>query len=151
MNMQQSLERFLEIQDRESFVPGMTNWQCALREIRGGRKTGHWIWYILPQMRGLGRSYESEYYGLSGEAEARAYAAHPVLGVRLREMADALLALPEQPPEQILGPVDAMKLRSCMTLFHRAVPEECLFSQVLDRYYEGRECLMTLRLCSWEE
>lgn len=149
MRIRQGLERFLDIQDRENFMPGITNWQSALDEIRSGRKTGHWMWYIFPQMRGLGYSPESQYYGLSGADEAQTYAAHPMLGARLREIAGALLALPPTPPEQIFGRDDTLKLRSCMTLFRRAVPEEPVFAQVLQRYYGGRECVRTLEMCGW--
>lgn len=144
--MQHDLSRFLTVQDAENFLPGETVWEGALRELRGGRKESHWMWFIFPQMKGLGHSFMAEHYGISGLAEAQAYAAHPVLGVRLRELAAALLALPEQSPEAVFGWTDAMKLRSSMTLFAHAAPEEPLFRQVLEKYYGGAEDDRTLTL-----
>jgi len=109
----------------------------ALEELRRGRKTGHWIWFIFPQVAGLGYSDMSRRYALTSLDEARAYLAHPLLGARLRECASALLAAPQVPAEDILGAIDAMKVRSSMTLFHRAAPDEPIFTQVLDRFYGG--------------
>ncbi|HEX7430608.1 MAG TPA: DUF1810 domain-containing protein [Candidatus Limnocylindrales bacterium] len=108
-----------------------------LEELRAGRKTGHWIWFIFPQIAGLGHSAMSERFAIDSLDEARAYLAHPILGLRLRECAGILLATEGRTAEQIFGSVDAMKLRSCMTLFHRAAPDETVFAQVLDRYYAG--------------
>ncbi|HEX2755282.1 MAG TPA: DUF1810 domain-containing protein, partial [Candidatus Limnocylindrales bacterium] len=127
--MAHDLERFLVAQ--EYLYDGV------LDELRRGQKTGHWIWFIFPQIAGLGRSALSQQFAISSLGEARAYVAHPVLGVRLRECAAALLATTPRTAEQILGSIDAMKVRSCMTLFHRAAPDEPVFSQVLDRYYAG--------------
>jgi len=109
----------------------------VLEELRRGRKTGHWIWYIFPQLAGLGRSQMSRDFAIGSLDEARAYLAHPVLGSRLRECAGALLSIEGRSAEEILGSVDAMKVRSCMTLFHRAAPDEPVFRQVLDRFYGG--------------
>jgi uncharacterized protein (DUF1810 family) len=109
----------------------------VLEELRHGRKTSHWIWFIFPQIAGLGRSAVAQYFAIASLDEARAYLAHPVLGERLRECAGLILAITGRTAEQILGSTDAMKLRSCMTLFHRAAPEEPHFAQVLDRYYGG--------------
>lgn len=109
----------------------------VLDELRAGRKTGHWIWFIFPQLAGLGRSETSRYYGISSLDEARVYQADPILGARLRECAGLLLASDARTAVQILGETDAMKVRSCMTLFHRAAPDEPVFGQVLDRYYAG--------------
>jgi uncharacterized protein (DUF1810 family) len=109
----------------------------VLEELRAGRKTGHWIWFIFPQIAGLGHSAMSERFAIDSLDEARAYLAHPILGFRLRECAGILLATEGRTAEQIFGSVDAMKLRSCMTLFHRAAPDETVFAQVLDRYYAG--------------
>jgi uncharacterized protein (DUF1810 family) len=106
-------------------------------ELGRGRKTSHWIWFIFPQIAGLGHSGMSERYGITSLAEARAYLAHPVLGSRLRECAGLVLATRGKTAEEILGPIDAMKLRSCMTLFHRAAPDEVAFTRVLDRFYGG--------------
>jgi uncharacterized protein (DUF1810 family) len=110
----------------------------ALGELRRGRKTGHWIWFIFPQLVGLGRSELSRYYAIASLGEAQAYAAHPVLGTRLRECAAALLVSGRRSATDILGPVDAVKVRSSMTLFMRAVPAEPVFSEVLERYYDGQ-------------
>ncbi len=109
----------------------------ALAELRAGEKRSHWMWFVLPQLAGLGHSETSRRYALSSLAEARAYLEDPVLGARLRECAAALLEHDGLTAEQILGGVDALKLRSCMTLFARAEPAEPLFAAVLDRYFDG--------------
>jgi uncharacterized protein (DUF1810 family) len=109
----------------------------VLGELRGGRKDGHWIWFIFPQIAGLGTSWISQQYSIVSLDEARAYLADPVLGVRLRECAGIVLAAKGRSAGEIFGELDAMKVRSCMTLFHRAAPDEPLFEQVLDRYYGG--------------
>ena len=109
----------------------------ALEELRRGRKTGHWIWFIFPQVAGLGYSDMSRRYALTSLDEARAYLAHPLLGARLRECASTLLATTRETAEEILGATDAMKVRSSMTLFHRAAPDEPIFTHVLDRFYGG--------------
>ena len=109
----------------------------ALDELHRGRKTSHWIWFIFPQVAGLGSSEMSRYYAIGSLDEARAYLAHPVLGPRLLACAAAVLAVSGRSAAEIMGPVDAVKLRSSMTLFHRAAPDEPVFRQVLDRYYDG--------------
>ena len=109
----------------------------ALAELRSGQKVGHWIWFVFPQLAGLGRSELSRIYGIRSIEEARAYLADPVLGPRLLEVARALLEVRGRDAGAILGSVDAMKVRSCMTLFHRADPDEPTFRAVLDRYYRG--------------
>jgi uncharacterized protein (DUF1810 family) len=109
----------------------------ALEELRRGRKTGHWIWFIFPQVAGLGHSAMSQQFAISSLEEARAYLAHPVLGARLRECAGILLEIEGRTAEAIFGSTDAMKVRSSMTLFHRAAPDDPVFSQVLDRYFDG--------------
>ncbi len=111
----------------------------ALAELRAGRKTGHWMWFVLPQVAGLGRSPTAQHYAISGLDEARAYLAHPVLGPRLVECAQALLDLPGDDAAAVLGPVDAMKLRSSMTLFAHADPGQPVFRAVLERYFAGQE------------
>jgi uncharacterized protein (DUF1810 family) len=108
-----------------------------LRELRAGRKTGHWIWYIFPQLSGLGRSEMSRFYGIASLDEARSYLDHPVLGARLRECVSAVLATSGVSADQIFGSLDAMKVRSSMTLFHRAASDEPLFLEVLERFYGG--------------
>ena len=123
------LERFVEAQrgvmDR------------VMAELHAGRKTGHWIWFVFPQLAGLGRSELARYYGITSLGEAQAYLAHAVLAERLRACTDALLAIRARTAEQVLGPVDAMKVRSSMTLFHRAAPDEERFQAVLARWYGG--------------
>jgi uncharacterized protein (DUF1810 family) len=109
----------------------------VLRELRAGRKTGHWIWFIFPQLVGLGRSEMSRFYGIASLEEARAYMDHPVLGLRLRECLGAVLATSGVTAEEIFGALDAMKVRSSMTLFHRAAPDEPLFAEMLERFYGG--------------
>jgi uncharacterized protein (DUF1810 family) len=123
------LERFLAAQDR-----GAT-YERALGELRAGLKTGHWMWFVFPQIAGLGTSPTSRAFAISSLAEARAYLAHGVLGPRLRECARVLLELEGRSAAQIFGGVDAMKLRSSMTLFLRAAPGEELFAEVLGRYF----------------
>lgn len=104
----------------------------ALAELHAGRKSSHWMWFIFPQHRELGRSTTARYYGLSGVDEARAYLDHPPLGDRLRACCQAILPhLRRQPAEAILGPIDALKLRSSMEIFGEAAPEEPLFQEVL--------------------
>jgi uncharacterized protein (DUF1810 family) len=126
------LQRFVDAQDRGG------TYDRALRELRAGRKEGHWIWFVFPQIAGLGRSETSRHYALSGLDEAAAYLAHPVLGPRLVESAQALLDLPGDDAVAVLGPVDATKLCSSMTLFASAAPDRPVFRQVLDRYFGGR-------------
>ena len=127
--MSDDLQRFLDAQ--------LGVYDSALDELRRGRKERHWIWFIFPQFAGLGRSEMSQRYAIASLAEAKAYLNHPVLGERLRECAAALLAVQNRTAEEILGHIDAMKVRSSMTLFHRADPEEPVFREVLDRRYEG--------------
>jgi len=109
----------------------------TLEELRRGHKTSHWMWFIFPQIAGLGRSEMSRRFAITSLDEARAYLAHPVLGARLRKSASAVLAIKGRTAEEIFGPVDAVKLRSSVTLFLRAAPEEPAFAEVLDRYYGG--------------
>ncbi len=108
-DMKYDLQRFIDAQERD--------YATALAEIKAGRKQSHWIWYIFPQLKGLGRSYHSNLYGIESRAEAEAYLAHPVLGARLREITDALLSHEDKSAVQIFGWLDAMKVRSSMTLF----------------------------------
>jgi 2-iminobutanoate/2-iminopropanoate deaminase len=125
------LERFVTAQDRG----GM--YQRALAELRAGLKVSHWIWFVFPQIAGLGHSAMAREYAISSLAEARAYLAHPVLGPRLAESAGALLAAGGKAAEDILGPVDAVKVRSSMTLFQAAAPGAGAFGDVLERFYGG--------------
>jgi uncharacterized protein (DUF1810 family) len=109
----------------------------ALAELRRGLKTGHWIWFVFPQVAGLGFSDTSRHFAIAGLDEARAYLAHPVLGPRLRECAQVVADITDRTAEQIFGSTDALKLRSSMTLFNRADPDERVFADVLARYYDG--------------
>ena len=119
--------------DLDRFVTAQADgvYQRALDELRAGRKQSHWMWFIFPQHRDLGRSATAKFYGLSGIEEAAAYAAHPLLGERLRRCCEAILPhLKREPASAILGPVDALKLGSSMDIFSQAVPDEPLFDQV---------------------
>jgi uncharacterized protein (DUF1810 family) len=109
-----------------------------VRELRACHKTGHWIWFVFPQIAGLGLSAKNVRYSIKSLDEARAFLAHPVLGVRLRECAALVLACQASRIEDVLEPPDDRKLRSSMTLFHRADPTEPLFEQVLDRFFAGQ-------------
>lgn len=122
------------------------NYARALAEIRAGRKTSHWMWYIFPQLRGLGRSDTSRYYALEGLEEARAFLADPVLGRNLLEICRALLALPTDSALEVLGTPDNLKLRSSMTLFAQADRENPVFPAVLDKFFGGRPDGRTLAL-----
>jgi uncharacterized protein (DUF1810 family) len=124
-----SLERFVEAQ-RDSYAD-------ALAEIKAGRKRSHWMWFVFPQIAGLGSSPTARRYAVSGPDEAKAYLAHPVLGPRLTEISRALLAVEGRSAEQIFGYPDDLKLRSSMTLFARAADDPAVFEAVLERYYDG--------------
>jgi uncharacterized protein (DUF1810 family) len=132
------LERFVAAQDAAG------TYQGALAELRAGRKAGHWMWFIFPQVAGLGFSAMAQRYAISGLAEARAYLGHPVLGPRLRECTGAVAAVDGSTADRILGPVDAMKLRSCLTLFAAAAPGETGFGELLTQYFDGRPDEATL-------
>jgi uncharacterized protein (DUF1810 family) len=126
------LSEFVEAQDAV--------WADVLRELRAGRKTSHWIWWVFPQLEALGRSPRARHFGLSGLGAAQAYLSHPVLGHRLLETGGLLLDHADTDPETILGPVDALKVRSCMTLFEAVPDAPPLFAEVLDRMYDGTRC-----------
>jgi uncharacterized protein (DUF1810 family) len=125
------LQRFVTAQDAAG------SYDSALRELRAGRKTGHWMWYVFPQIAGLGQSPTSRMFAIRSLEEARAYLAHVVLGSRIRECADILTGLQRQSAEQIFGALDAMKLRSSMTLFARAALDDGQFGAVLEQYFGG--------------
>lgn len=131
------LQRFVDAQQH--------TYQNALEEIRKGRKIGHWIWFIFPQMKGLGRSYMSNDYGITSLDEARAYLAHPILGSRLIEMTEALLQHKEKTAFEILGSIDAIKVRSCMTLFDLVDPNS-IFADTLAAFYNKERDELTLNL-----
>jgi uncharacterized protein (DUF1810 family) len=132
-----TLERFVDAQ-RDAY-------EQALSEVRAGKKASHWMWFIFPQLKGLGRTDTARFYGIAGLAEAQAYLRHPVLGPRLEEIAAALLDLGQHDPHAIFGSPDDLKLRSSMTLFAHA-GGGAVFQQVLAQYYNGKEDDMTLEL-----
>jgi len=125
------LQRFVTAQDAGG------TYRRAAAELRNGRKDSHWMWFIFPQIAGLGYSPAARSYAISSLEEARAYLAHPVLGARLVECAAILAGLPDRAAERIFGEIDALKLRSSMTLFRHAAPDEPVFGQVLDQYFGG--------------
>lgn len=118
----------------------------ALAEIRRGRKMSHWMWYIFPQVAGLGFSSTAQYYAISGLEEARAFLADETLRSNLVEISSALLQLPGDDAEAVMGWPDCLKLRSSMTLFKYAAPDEPVFQQVLDKYYRGEDDFRTMDL-----
>ena len=133
-----NLQRFLDAQKN--------NYADALREIKQGYKQSHWIWFIFPQMCGLGRSSMAEYYGISSVEEARAYLDHPTLKTRLIEISTALLQHKGRSTAyEILGTIDAIKIRSCMTLFDYIMPH-AIFAEVLDAFYNGERDELTIRI-----
>ncbi len=134
------LSRFLEAQKN--------SYDTALREIKAGRKRSHWMWYIFPQIQGLGYSAMAQHYAIRDLDEARKYLQHPLLGPRLIEISEALLALEESDPRRVMGSPDDLKLRSCMTLFQSAAPEQSVFGKVLDKFYGGRPDGRTLEILS---
>ena len=131
-----SLERFVDAQERM--------YDIALAEVKSGKKLSHWIWYIFPQLKGLGESNNSRYYGIDDMDEARAYLNHPILGARLREITLALLQHQGKRAAEIFSLIDAMKVSSCMTLFNE-VAEDNLFSQVLEVFYNGEKDELTMK------
>ena len=126
------LERFVEAQDSGD------TYDRALAELSRGRKTSHWMWFVFPQVAGLGQSPTARRYAISSLDEARAYLRHPVLGPRLAVAARVLTERPGGDAGQVFGGLDAQKLRSSMTLFHRADPDEPVFGQVLTQYFGGQ-------------
>jgi uncharacterized protein (DUF1810 family) len=127
------LERFIEAQNQGG------TYDLALGELRRGRKTSHWMWFVFPQIAGLGRSATARHFAINGVDEARAYLDDSLLGGRLRESARALIDLDEVDAVRIFGAVDAQKLQSSMTLFAHAAPAEPIFHQVLQKYFSGHE------------
>ena len=132
------MQRFIQAQEND--------YQTALAEVRVGYKCSHWMWYIFPQLKGLGFSSTAQYYGINGREEAMAYLKHPVLGARLREITSVLLTLEGKSAVEIFGGTDAMKLRSCMTLFNAVDNGDELFQKVLDKYYNGQPDEKTLAM-----
>ena len=139
------LDRFVKAQDS-----GWATYSEALSEIKEGHKRGHWIWYVFPQIKGLGHSYNSEFYGISSKNEAKAYLDHPELGKRLREITRALLDCSNPSAFNILGFPDVLKVQSCMTLFDLVSPND-IFYEVLEKYYEGKRCEKTIQRLGFHE
>lgn len=131
------LQRFIDAQE------GI--FDIALQEIKEGRKRSHWMWFVFPQLKGLGRSSTSMYYGIDDADEARKYLNHPILGKRLREISNTLIELPISNAHVIFGSPDDMKLRSCMTLFD-AIEPNSVFQEVLDKFFYGRKDNRTLSI-----
>lgn len=138
MNQSDSLDRFVTAQ--------AAVWEQVLAELSAGRKASHWMWFVFPQLRELGRSQTAKFYGIGSKAEATAYLAHPLLGPRLEECTELVLAVDGRTANQIFGSPDDLKLRSCMTLFAAVAPERTHFQAVLDKYYGGVADEMTLAL-----
>lgn len=135
--------------DLERFVQAQAPVIDTVRaELRAGDKRTHWMWFVFPQLRALGRSATAVHYGLRSVEEAAAYYAHPVLGPRLRDCCELLLQVEDRSIDRILGSPDNLKLRSCMTLFQLAAPHEALFGQVLAQYYGGRPDARTQEICA---
>ena len=132
------LDRFIKAQENTYYI--------ALNEIKNGRKRSHWMWYIFPQIKGLGMSDASRFYGIDGVIEARAYLDNEILGARLRERTGELLKLNENNPFDIFGTIDTIKLKSCMTLFNY-VSDEDIFMDVLEKFYNGEIDDKTIFLC----
>ncbi len=136
------LERFLTAQDRHH------TYAQALAEIRAGQKSSHWMWFVFPQIAGLGRSAMAQAYAIADLAEARAYLAHPVLGPRLVEISEAMLGNAGRTAEAVLGGIDAIKLRSSMTLFATADPQRPVFTRVLEEFFDGPDPMTAQRIAA---
>lgn len=143
--MAHNLERFLLPQNRI--------YQVALKELQEGQKRSHWMWYIFPQLKGLGHSYNAKFYGISGTEEASEYLEDQLLGQRLREVSNAILNLPTDDAIEVFGGIDSRKLKSSMTLFDLVSPND-IFAQVLDKYFNGQRDNRTIyileRCDEWE-
>lgn len=136
------LDRFVQAQQGD--------FDRALSEIKSGRKSSHWMWYVFPQFDGLGFSSTSKRYSIKSVLEAKAYLSHPVLGPRLTQCVDAVLRVEGRSAHEIFGSPDDMKLKSCATLFARVSPEGSVFHQLLDKYFQGEQDPNTLALLGIE-
>lgn len=137
------LNRFVQAQEG--------SYRQALSELQRGRKQSHWMWYVFPQLDGLGSSPTAKFYSIKSEDEARAYVEHPVLGPRLLECTESLLAIDEKSATDILGSPDDLKLKSCATLFAHVSARGSVFERILDKFYAGERDAATLRLLRSEE
>ena len=142
MSKEDSLQRFIEAQ--------RTTYQTALAEIENGRKETHWIWFIFPQVKGLGFSHTSKFYAIKTLEEADEYLHHEILGERLKKISEALLTLPSNDPVEVLGIPDNQKLQSCMTLFAALSPSNSVFHKVLNKYFQGEQDKRTLQIIGKE-
>lgn len=138
LNDPYNLQRFVAAQDPV--------FEEVCRELEAGRKRSHWMWFVFPQVQGLGRSDMARRYAISGLEEARAYVKHPVLGERLKHACGLVARAPANSAAEIFGPLDAVKFRSSLTLFTWAAPEETLFRACLDRFFDGQADPLTLSL-----
>ena len=131
------LERFVSAQQR--------SYDVAFAELKNGRKRSHWMWYIFPQLRGLGHSYNARYFGIADIEEAEAYLNHPILGERLRQLTEMIIGLPSDDAREIFGGIDSIKLRSSLTLFETVAPND-IFGQALSKFFGDERDPLTLRL-----
>ena len=133
--------------DLERFITAQSgHFDRALREIKNGRKTSHWMWFIFPQYKNLGRSPKSVHYAIDSKAEAVGYLNHPLLGARLKEISEAFLLIEDKSARDILGSPDDLKIKSSMTLFDAVQADTDLFERVLEKYFKGKKCGRTLGL-----
>ena len=132
-----NLNRFIIAQDAV--------YDTVVAELSDGCKRSHWMWYIFPQLKHLGHSYNAKFYGISGWEEAKAYLANPILDARLRKVSEIILALPEDDAREVFGGIDAIKLRSSMTLFDLVAPND-IFSRVLEKYFNGKRDRRTIAI-----
>lgn len=138
--------------DLNRFIQAQANsYEIALSEIKSGKKQSHWMWFIFPQMRGPGNSQMSYYYGIKSIDEAKAYLEHNILGTRLIEISGELLNLNTYDPVEIFGSIDAMKIRSSMTLFSFVEGAPDVFKQVLEKFFAGKICLKTVELINLQK
>lgn len=141
MKLETDINRFIEAQE----IPYFCGYKQALEEIKNGKKINHWIWYIFPQLRCLGRSSRAHFYGIANRSEAERYLNHQILGSRIREITEALLAHRNKTALEIFGEIDAIKVRSCMTMFDYLSPCD-IFCEVLDSFYKSERCELTLKV-----
>ena len=140
--VEKTLNRFLSAQQDD--------YDIAYKEMQAGQKCSHWMWYVFPQLKGLGKSPIAKHYGIQNIQEAIDYINHPVLGKRLKEISQVLLDNPSNNPTEVMGSPDDLKLKSCMTLFYVVAPDEDTFKQVLDKYFNGEFDENTIRILKEE-
>ena len=136
--MNYNLDRFIQAQG--------CSYKTALAEIKNGFKRTHWMWYIFPQLKELGRSSTAKYYGIENLEEAKMYLTHPVLGTRLKEISEVLLKLETNNPYRVMGDIDGLKLCSSMTLFAEVEGYDSVFGKVIEKYYAGQKDMNTLHI-----